>query len=204
MDWKIWSDRRHKLRRKRTFYADSRRAGIFGEAASLGLCCRHNLVLEMQRAAEEALKTIAVLSPAYLKSAFAAPEWAARFAEDPKGSGRSLVPVRVRECEAKVLLKAIVYIDLVGLEETEARQQLLDGLRGRRGKPLKKPLFPGGGRPRIRMRTLRFPAPPRPLLARRRNQPGTYRKSAGLRPISIREDSFRAGSTQLCDISRAP
>ena len=94
-----------------------------------------NFILEMQRAAEEASRTIAVLSPAYLKSAFAAPEWAARFAEDPKGSERSLVPVRVRECEAKGLLKAIVYIDLVGLEETEARQQLLDGLRGRRGKP---------------------------------------------------------------------
>lgn len=32
----------------------------------------------MQRAAEEASRTIAVLSLAYLKSAFAAPEWAAQ------------------------------------------------------------------------------------------------------------------------------
>ena len=118
-----------------------------------------NFVLEMQRAAEEASKTIAVLSPAYLKSAFAAPEWAARFAEDPKSSERSLLPVRVRECEARGLLKAVVHIDLVGLEETEARQQLLDGLRGRRGKPSKKPLFPGGGQTEHLKAHPTFPGP---------------------------------------------
>jgi hypothetical protein len=103
-----------------------------------------NFVLEMQRAAEEASRTIAVLSPAYLKSTFAAPEWAAAFAKDPEGFERSLVPVRVEKCEAGGLLKAIVHIDLVGLEEDEARDRLLARLSGGRGKPSKKPAFPGG------------------------------------------------------------
>jgi hypothetical protein len=106
-----------------------------------------NFVLEMQGAAEEASRTIAVLSPAYLKSTFAAPEWAAAFAKDPQGFQRALVPVRVEECEAGGLLKAIVHIDLVGLEEDEARQRLSDRLSGRRGKPSKKPQFPGGRQP---------------------------------------------------------
>ena len=45
-----------------------------------------NFVLEMQRAATEADRTIMVLSPDYLKSQFASPEWAAAFAQDPRGS----------------------------------------------------------------------------------------------------------------------
>src|SRR5260370_37865821 len=57
-----------------------------------------NFVLEMQRAATSAERTIAILSPDYLKSRFAAPEWAAAFAQDPEGMKRSLIPVRVRDC----------------------------------------------------------------------------------------------------------
>ncbi len=48
-----------------------------------------NLVLEMQRAAPSAQRTIAVLSSDYLKSRFAAPEWAAAFAQDPEGLSRA-------------------------------------------------------------------------------------------------------------------
>ena len=36
-----------------------------------------NFVLEMHRAAERATRTVAVLSPDYIRSSFAAPEWAA-------------------------------------------------------------------------------------------------------------------------------
>ena len=43
-----------------------------------------NFVLEMQRAAVGASRTIAVLSPDYLTSHFAAPEWAAALAGDPR------------------------------------------------------------------------------------------------------------------------
>lgn len=85
-----------------------------------------NFVLEMQKAAAECERTIAVLSPSYLASAFTAPEWAAAFVQDPTGAERKLVPVRVAECEPKGLLKAIVYADLVGLDEAAARHRLLE------------------------------------------------------------------------------
>ena len=68
-----------------------------------------NFVLEMDRAAGQAPRTIAVLSPDYLKSQFAAPEWAAAIAKDPDGFKRLLVPVRVHECRIEGLLKSIVY-----------------------------------------------------------------------------------------------
>ena len=65
----------------------------------------------MQKAAG-AKRTILVLSPAYLRAVFPAPEWAAAFADDPQGLGRKLVPVRVEACKPQGLLKSIVYIDL--------------------------------------------------------------------------------------------
>ncbi|MFZ0244532.1 toll/interleukin-1 receptor domain-containing protein [Candidatus Binatus sp.] len=102
-----------------------------------------NFVLEMQRAATEATRTIAVLSPDFLKSGFAAPEWAAAFANDPTGLKRSLVPVLVRRCNAEGLLKQIVYIDLVGLNEEPAEKRLLEGIKGKRAKPSHRPNFPG-------------------------------------------------------------
>ena len=102
-----------------------------------------NFVLKMQEGAKSANRTITVLSPDYLNSGFAAPEWAAAFAEDPQGQIQKIVPVRVRSCALEGLLHAIVYIDLVGLDETAAREKLLDGVRGGRAKPVARPEFPG-------------------------------------------------------------
>jgi hypothetical protein len=102
-----------------------------------------NFVLEMQRAAASARRTIAVLSPDYLTSRFAAPEWAAAFAQDPEGLSRRLVPVRVRDCVLEGMLQTIVHIDLVGLDEAAARKRLTDGLGAKRGKPDQAPPFPG-------------------------------------------------------------
>jgi len=101
-----------------------------------------NFVLEMQKAATEAQRTIAVLSPDYLKSLFTQPEWAAAFAQDPTGEKRTLVNLRVRECELKGLLSQIVYVDLVGLDETAARETLLAGVQTERAKPKTAPVFP--------------------------------------------------------------
>ncbi len=98
---------------------------------------------EMQRAATEAERTIAVLSPDYLeKSAFGEAEWRAAFAKDPSGSHRLLVPVRVRECDPLGLLSSRVYVDLVGLFEDDARKSLLDGIDRDRPHPTSAP-FPG-------------------------------------------------------------
>jgi polyhydroxyalkanoate synthesis regulator phasin len=100
-----------------------------------------NFVLDMQRAAAESQKTIAVLSESYLKSSYTQPEWAAAFADDPESLKRKLIPVRVKECKPEGMLRAIVYVDLVGLSEPDAKQTLLDSLRPR-VKPEQKPTFP--------------------------------------------------------------
>jgi hypothetical protein len=80
-----------------------------------------NFVVAMQRAAKETELTIAVLSPDYLASRFTQREWQAAFAHRPSSKGGLLVPVRVRECDLGGLLASIVYIDLVGLNEAEAK-----------------------------------------------------------------------------------
>jgi hypothetical protein len=103
----------------------------------------NNFVSKMQEALNSADRTIAVLSPEYLKSKFGMAEWAAVFATDPLGADRKLVPVRVKECSVSGLLKAIVYVDLVNLKEEDARQALVKGvLTGyRKANSLSK--FPG-------------------------------------------------------------
>ena len=105
-----------------------------------------NLVLDMQKAASATKRTIAVLSLDYLNALFTQPEWAAAFKDDPTGEKGKLIPVRVRECEPKGLLAAIVYIDLVGREELLARELLLNRINEivyqKRGKPEMKPSFP--------------------------------------------------------------
>lgn len=101
-----------------------------------------NFVLQMDNAAKTAERTIAVLSPSYLRASFPPPEWAAAFARDPEGRRRTLVPVRVQECDIEGLLRQIVYVDLVGVAEEKATEVLLAGVQ-EVGKPEKKPSFPG-------------------------------------------------------------
>jgi hypothetical protein len=102
-----------------------------------------NFAVRMDQALKEAERVVAVLSPEYLAAEFTHSEWAAGFVEDPKGQEGVLLPVRVKECAPKGLLKTIVHIDLVGLEETTAKQALLDGVKTERAKPPVKPRFPG-------------------------------------------------------------
>jgi tetratricopeptide (TPR) repeat protein len=102
-----------------------------------------NFVLEMQKAMEHSSRTIAVLSPDYLTSRFTQPEWAAAFAEDPTGEKGLLVPIRVRDCEPKGLIPQIIYVDLVGIMESAARLELIEGVDKHRAKPVVAPSFPG-------------------------------------------------------------
>ena len=100
-----------------------------------------NFVLDMQRAAAETDKTIVVLSEDYLKAKYTQSEWAAAFADDPESQERKLIPIRVRQCHPKGLLRSIVYVDLVGADEKTASQAILQALP-QRLKPITKPLFP--------------------------------------------------------------
>jgi len=105
-----------------------------------------NFVLEMQRAASEAERTIAILSPAYLNADYTHPEWAAALVQDPTGEKGTLIPIRVRKCDLKGLFTPIIYIDLVDLNETAAKEGLLEGISRGRNKPSTEPRFPGDAR----------------------------------------------------------
>jgi tetratricopeptide (TPR) repeat protein len=98
-----------------------------------------NFVLEMDRAAKGSERTIAVLSPDFLNSFFSKPEW------DFIGTGDvdRLLPVRIRECQFEGSLKAISFLDLVGLNEEEAKHALLAAVSRERAKPRAAPIFPG-------------------------------------------------------------
>jgi hypothetical protein len=99
---------------------------------------------QMQQATQRADRTIAVLSPAYLGSAFGEAEWRAAFARDPTGERGLLLPVRVAEVTPPGLLRSRVYLDLVGLDEPAATARLLAGARLDRAKPVSRRLYPGG------------------------------------------------------------
>ena len=121
-----------------------------------------NFVLKMQKASQDAERTIAVLSPNYLTAQFTQPEWAAAFAQDPTGEKGLLIPIRVRECDLKGLIHQIIYIDLIGLEEDAAKDELLKGISVGRAKPVNTPDFPGGASSAVPRRP-RFPGAIAPI-----------------------------------------
>lgn len=153
-----------------------------------------NFVLEMQEAAAKAVRTLLVLSPDYLTSEFAASEWAAAFARDPKGVEGAVVPVMVRHCEPKGLLRQIVRIDLTGLGEERAHQQLLDGIKQRRAKPEARPPFPAQPAGK---RATAFPGP---SSANSRRSDDPYLPDIGRKPSDAERRRFvRASFTAIAD-----
>jgi hypothetical protein len=107
-----------------------------------------NFALDMDRAARRAKRTLGVLSTQALQAPYVQQEWAQRLASDPTGEQRALVLVRVERCQPEGLLRPVVYIDLVGLDEASARERLREELaalvRGERRLPT-EPAFPGAG-----------------------------------------------------------
>jgi hypothetical protein len=108
-----------------------------------------NFVNEMQNAVMQAERTIAILSPEYMKSGFAGAEWNAAFAKDPLGKERKLITIRIADFKPEGLLGQIRYIDLVGLDHSQAIKRLLDEISASvskegRLKPSTEPKFPGG------------------------------------------------------------
>lgn len=103
----------------------------------------NNFVVEMNRAATQARRTILVVSPAALSSEFVRSEWSAAFAQDPTGIDRKLIPVRVEDCDIYGLLGPVVYVDLVGRDDEDAKRTLISGLEPGRSKPTTAPDFPG-------------------------------------------------------------
>ena len=117
-----------------------------------------NFILDMQRAAQDSDRTIAVLSEDYLNALYTQPEWAAAFKQDPTSTERKLLPVRVGPCKPTGLLASIAYVDLVGKSEAEAETLLLGALQDR-AKPTSRPSFPQSAptQERITSGTVTFP-----------------------------------------------
>jgi len=105
-----------------------------------------NFILEMQRATTESRKVVLVLSDNYLKAEYTRPEWTAFFVDDPTGEQRKLIPLRVAQCQPTGLLKPLIYADLVGLTQDEAKEAVLLAVSDARPKPSQPPAFPGVSR----------------------------------------------------------
>lgn len=92
----------------------------------------HSFVKKMQTGLTEAKRTIAILSPEYLKANYSEAEWMATWAKDPSGEQQLLILVRVKSVQPPGLLKPIVYIDLTNVDdEAEAERRLVDGIQSK-------------------------------------------------------------------------
>jgi TIR domain len=103
-----------------------------------------NIVLRMHEGAIRAKRMIAVLSPAYFESAFAAAEWTAMLADDPTNTPGKVVPVRVCDFTPPGLFGPLMYIDLVRKPKADARRELLAGVRAEPVVLTGAPRFSGG------------------------------------------------------------
>lgn len=116
LEWARWLD----VELRRAGYQTVMQDADFGVGA--------NFPHEIDRATQQAARTLLVLSPDYLKSRFCRSEWLARWVQDPLSQKRLLIPVRVRACDPSGLLGPIVFLDLVGLKAAAAQRALLEQL----------------------------------------------------------------------------
>src|SRR3954468_3492327 len=110
---------------------------------------RGNFVEHMNRAHQQADRTLAVLSDHYFRPDLTLAEWSVRFAQDPAAREDRLVPIKVGPLTGESILGPIIHADLTGCEEDEAQQRLLGRVRkavdpSYRDKPKSPPGFPGG------------------------------------------------------------
>src|SRR4051812_7614205 len=148
---------------------------------------RGNFVEHMNRAHQQADRTLAVLSDHYFGSDFTLSEWSARFAQDPASREDRLVPVKVGPLTGESILGPIVYADLTDCPEEGAKERLLGRVKkaldvNYRSKPQSRPGFPGGP-PR------QFPA--RPVFPTQGSEPA--RNSDDGRPRVQGDRSIRVG-----------
>ncbi|WP_214041665.1 FxSxx-COOH system tetratricopeptide repeat protein, partial [Methanoculleus sp.] len=103
----------------------------------------NTFVVCMDNALKEANVLISILSPYYLESKYCRAEWTSTFCGDPTGERREIIPVRVCKTAVDGLLQSRIYIDLVDLDEKQAKKRLLQGVSQERAKPSQPPCFPG-------------------------------------------------------------
>lgn len=154
----------------------------------------------MHRASIETNRTIAVLSERYQQALYTQPEWAAALVHDPTGQKRLVIPVRIENAEPKGLLAPLIYIDLAGLKEEQAKEKLLADIRATMSsepvRPKTAPGFPGGigTAPSAVTRQPRFPGtlPPVWNVPSQRNPNFTGREEV----LTELYEQFKASSTK--------
>lgn len=104
-----------------------------------------NFVVEMSNALKVSARVIAVLSPAYLASPYTRAEWADVVRRDPTGEKRLLIPVKVAPCEVDPLLGTLLWINVIGKDEQQARKVFIEGVQ-RPAHPGRAVAFPTGQR----------------------------------------------------------
>ena len=105
-----------------------------------------NFVAEMQEAMTKTRKTVAVLTERYFESKYAKREWTAAIARDPEGTEGRLVPIKVEPCKTEGFFSTIVYVNIIGLSEQDARTTILGAFSSRenpnRIRPKQQPIYP--------------------------------------------------------------
>ena len=109
-----------------------------------------NFVTAMSDALERCDRVVALFSAAYFdRSRYTTEEWTAAALHVPGMAEGKLVPLRVEyvpAAEVPMVLRPLVYRDLFGVTEEQARQILLEAVAGPR-RPDREPVFPGRGVP---------------------------------------------------------
>ena len=107
-----------------------------------------NFVTAISDALDRADRVVALFSAAYFeRERYTTAEWSSSLAHVPGARQERLVPVRVEEVppgKVPAVLRALVYRDVFGKSEEQARQALLAAVRGP-SRPGQAPRFPGAG-----------------------------------------------------------
>jgi hypothetical protein len=103
-----------------------------------------NFVTAMSDALDRAERVVALFSTAYFdRSRYTVEEWSAAVLHVPGGGAGRLVPVRIEDvptAEMPGVLRSLVYCDVFGTAEEQARQALLEAVAGPR-RPDRKPVI---------------------------------------------------------------
>ena len=104
-----------------------------------------NFMTAMSDALSRCDRVVALFSAAYFeRSRYTTEEWSAAALHVPGTGDNRLVPVRVAEvptADMPAVLRPLVFRDLFGVGEEQARQILLEAVEGPR-RPDQKPVFP--------------------------------------------------------------
>ncbi|MGH3159847.1 MAG: FxSxx-COOH system tetratricopeptide repeat protein, partial [Streptosporangiaceae bacterium] len=108
-----------------------------------------NFVTAMSDALERCDRVVALFSTAYFdRSRYTTEEWSVAALHLPGVDESRLVPVRVEEVVPQAIpavLRPLLFLDVFGLAEEQARRVLLEAVAGP-GRPVSTPAFPGRSR----------------------------------------------------------